>query len=130
MISDEYAPLTRVSDAFGNVIEYRYMAGVDGECRIVEITWGQNQDADVGPFASAEFVYSASPPTCAGIPVGSQTSYRTGTKIVTAAGQLDTITISAYLPPSRSTPVHTRVITLAYSPPMRVALLIMRRIAA
>ena len=100
MISDEYAPLTRVSDAFGNLVEYRYTPGVAGECQIIQITWGQNVgDDSVGPFASVTFLYAPSPPTCAGIPVGSQTSYRTGTKIVTGAGQLDSITITAFVPP-------------------------------
>jgi RHS repeat-associated protein len=115
MISDEYAPLTRVSDSFGNLVEYRYTAGVAGECQVIQITWGQNVGASVGPFASVTFVYATAPPSCAGIPVGSQTSYRTGTEIVTGASQLDSINVSAFLPPGHSAPVHTRVITLAYS---------------
>jgi RHS repeat-associated protein len=115
IISDEYAPLTRVRDSFGNLIEYRYEIGVDGDCRVAQITWGQNILAGVGPFASATFTYATSPPTCAGIPVGSQTSYRTGAKIVTGAGQLESITVSAFLPEQHFPPVHTRIITLAYS---------------
>jgi hypothetical protein len=112
IISDEYAPLTRVRDSFGNLIEYRYEAGVAGDCRVVQITWGQNVLAGLGPFASATFIYATSPPTCAGIPVGSQTSYRTGAKIVTGSGQLDSITVSAFLPQQHFPPVHTRIITL------------------
>jgi Salmonella virulence plasmid 65kDa B protein len=115
MISDEYAPLTRVSDSFGNLVEFRYIAGVAGECRITQITWGQNTDAGLGPFASAIFAYATAPLSCAGIPVGSQTSYRSGAEIVTGAGQLDSITIIAFEPRPESEPVHTRVITLAYS---------------
>jgi hypothetical protein len=111
-ISDEYAPLTRVIDAFGNQVDYNYLPGVDGECRISSITWGKN--ASLPAFAQVTFTYAASPPTCAGIAVGSQTSYRTGTKIVTGASQLDSIMITAF-PPGTSTPDHQRVITLAYS---------------
>jgi len=41
IVDDEYAPLTRESDAFGNLVEYFYTPGVAGECRIDHITWGQ-----------------------------------------------------------------------------------------
>jgi RHS repeat-associated protein len=110
-ISDDYAPLTRVIDAFGNQVDYNYGPGVDGECRINTITWGNNAAANLPAFAQLRFSYAASPPICSGIPVGSQSSYRTGTKIVTGASQLDSITIVA----NPAAPAHQRVIALAYS---------------
>jgi RHS repeat-associated protein len=114
-ISHTYAPLTRVSDLFGNLIEYRYESANDGECRIAEITWGQNANAGVAAFASAKFDYTRDSGTCGGVPVGSQTTWRTGVKLVTGASQLDSITITAYPPGSPSTPDHTRVVRLVYS---------------
>jgi len=44
MVSDEYAPLTSQVDPFGNVVEYFYGQGVDGECRINSITWGRTRE--------------------------------------------------------------------------------------
>jgi RHS repeat-associated protein len=123
-VSDGFAPLTREVDAFGNAIDYVYEAGVDGECRLRAITWGQNANAGIGYFAAVELTYTASPQTCAGIPVGSQTSYRSGTKIVSGASQLDQIRIAAFPPaslssvntsPIPSNPAYTRTITLVYS---------------
>ena len=114
-VSDENAPLTREVDAFGNAVEYFYDTAVDGECRIITITWGQNANAGlpVG-FNSVGFNYTATAPTCAGIPIGSQTSYRTGTKIVTGASQLDSIVV-AVGPDQRGQPaLHQRVVTLGY----------------
>ncbi len=123
VVSDGYAPLTRSIDAFGNQIDYIYQAGVDGECRIKAITWGQNSAAGVGYFAAVEFSYAPSPPSCAGVAVGTQTSYRTGVKIVTGASELTSIKIAAFSPlsgpvtatPIPSSPDHTRTITLSYS---------------
>jgi RHS repeat-associated protein len=119
-VSDGYAPLTREVDPFGNEVNYYYTGGVDsGECRIDHITWGLNAGAGVSDFASATFLYStASQPLGAcndGIPIGSQSSYRTGDRIMTGASELDQINVYAYPPGGDpSAAVHTRVVTLAY----------------
>jgi RHS repeat-associated protein len=116
MITDEYAPLTRHVDGFGNSVEYFYAMGVDRECRIDHITWGQNSNAGIAAFAKVQFNYAASPLLCADIPVGSQTSYRTGEKIVTGASRLDSIVATAFPPGGEAGPAdHTRVISLTYS---------------
>ena len=122
LMSDENAPLTRTVDAFGNTVDYWYQPGSENECRIASITWGENPNANIGAFAAIEFGYSSAPPSCAGVPVGSQSSYRTGTNIVTGASELDTLDISAfpavaysatgYTVPSQRD--HTRTITLGY----------------
>jgi hypothetical protein len=115
IVSDEYAPLTRESDQFGNYVDYYYKLGAAGECILYSIEWGTNFNASISsPFARAWFTYASSPPTCDGVAVGSQTSYRSGTKIVTGASQLDSITVTAFAPGNDAAPEHTRVITLAY----------------
>ncbi len=91
-ISDEYAPIAQSTDSFGNVVDYYWEPGVDGECRISHIDWGKNAAAGIAHFASVTFTYTATPPTCAEVVVGSQSSYRSGTKIVTGASQLQSIT--------------------------------------
>src|SRR5690606_27715479 len=125
IVSDEYAPLTSTSDTFHNLVEYFWEQGVAGECRLKAIAWGRNDVANVEHFAAMQFVYSSTPPTCAGIPVGSQTSYRTGTKIVTGASQLDMIRVVAFAPRAGSIDTilgaglvaeHTRTIKLGYDP--------------
>jgi YD repeat-containing protein len=128
IISDEYAPLTTTVDSFGNEVNYFYAAGVDGECLLKTIQWGKNQNAALGDFAAVSFSYSqpGAPTGCpSDLHVGSQTSYRTGTKIVTGASQLDTITaitaeihfIPGQIEPPTTTVLHTRLITLSYNPP-------------
>ncbi|MBX3159707.1 MAG: hypothetical protein KF773_27300 [Deltaproteobacteria bacterium] len=114
VVSEGNAPLTRVEDAFGNQVAYRYQAGADGECRISKITYGQNAFAGVGTFATVNFTYANPIATCADVPIGSQTSYRTGTKVVTGASKLTSIVALAHPPNSEGSPDHTRQITLAY----------------
>lgn len=125
IISDEYAPLTRMSDAFGNLVEYFYEPGVSGECRITSITWGQNKKdgvQNVADFARVSFKYATAPLACNSADpkatpsqaVGSQVSFRTGRPIVTGASELDSMTIIAYPPGQAVSPVHTRTITLGY----------------
>lgn len=117
-ISAGNAPLAQISDAFGNLVDYWYEPGVVGECRIARIEWGKNVAASVDHFARIQFTYSSGPTNCGGTGyVGAQSSYRTGTNIVTGASELDTVTVTAY-PPGRPTqPVHTRVVTLGYDAP-------------
>lgn len=122
IVSAEYAPVTRVEDAFGNQLDFHYEQGVVGECRIRMITWGQNAVAGLYTFAKTVFTYASSPLACpdvGGVPVGSQTSYRGGTKIVTGASQLDRIESTAFPPAAPGGPQpaweHKRTITLAYS---------------
>ena len=113
IFSDAYAPLTRTSDLFGNVVEYLYEPGVDGECHIKEIDWGKN-GTTIGHFAKVVFGYGL-PAGCApnATVVGGLTSYRTGTKIVSAAVPLQTITATAFDPGTLAV-AHTRQITLGY----------------
>jgi Salmonella virulence plasmid 65kDa B protein len=113
IVSDEWAPLTRSVDSFGNSVDYLYEAGADSECRIHTIRWGHNGSAGLSAFAGIDFNYDAGSPDCNGAPVGAQTSFRTSTKIVTGASKLDSLTITAFSP-GTSTIVHTRVITFNY----------------
>jgi RHS repeat-associated protein len=124
IVSGGYAPVTRVEDAFSNQIDFYYEQGVSGECRIKAIVWGQNPVAGLDPFAAMLFTYASSPPSCNGIAVGSQSSYRSGPKIVTGASQLLEIRSVAYAPsafagsgiPNPQTSwEHQRTITLGYS---------------
>lgn len=126
MVSHDYAPLTRVEDKFGNAIEYYYGSSFPGECRIEYITWGQNAGAGIpGYFAAAVFEYrdAREGSMCVGIPVGSAASWRTGTRIVSGASRLSSVTLAAFRPgtgspPSQVIPTlrdHTRVIKLGYS---------------
>ena len=122
IVSDEYAPLTRSVDSFGNAVSYFYRAGVDGECLLSSVSWGANANASLPDFATITLSYSVT--AAAGCQpstlIGAQTSYRTGTKIVTGASELDTITVTAYAPGVPSAPVHTRLVTLHYTPPQGV----------
>ncbi|MFN0246894.1 MAG: toxin TcdB middle/N-terminal domain-containing protein, partial [Kofleriaceae bacterium] len=122
-VSASHAPVTRIEDAFSNQVDFHYEQGVSGECRIRAIVWGHNPSANLNAFAGMLFNYAATPPTCASIGVGSQTSYRTGTKIVTGASQLQTIESFAFPPESVSSGillpppaswVHERTVTLGY----------------
>jgi RHS repeat-associated protein len=114
--SDGYAPLTREVDEFGNEVHYTYAEAVAGECRLASITWGQNASAGISTaFATVQFNYAATLTTCNGMSVGSQTSYRSGRRLVTGASRLDSITVTAYPPGQPATPDHTRTIALAYS---------------
>jgi hypothetical protein len=112
IVSDGWAPLTRAVDSFGNSIDYLYGAGVDSECRIQHIRWGQNANAGLEAFAGVDFGYDPSFPSCNGAAVGAQTSHRTGSKIVTGASKLDSLTITAFSPDD--TVLHHRLITLRY----------------
>ena len=117
IVSDEYAPLTSQMDSFGNTVNYYYSIGaLTSECRIQKITWGEN--ANIGTvypgFASVSFSYgNPKVHLCSNAPVGSLTSYRTGTPITTGASELDSITVTAYAPGS-STADHTRTYGLTY----------------
>ncbi|MGE3543578.1 MAG: toxin TcdB middle/N-terminal domain-containing protein [Kofleriaceae bacterium] len=112
LVGDGYAPLTSVTDAFGNQVLYNYEQAVDGECRIANITWGQNANAGITQsFAKVEFGWTTS--TCNGQYPGSQISYTMGKKLVTGASKLATVTVTAF--PMGGSPEHTRLITLSYS---------------
>ena len=117
-VNDQFAPLTGVSDAFGNSVSYEYEAMVPGECRIKKILWGQNFSAGLTqPFAQVVFGWAESP-ACTSNPVvqtGSQRDYRSGSLIVTGASKLVSITSTAYPPGSPGSPVHTRVVSLGYN---------------
>lgn len=116
-ISDGFAPLTRMVDAFGNEVVYEWepASSFGSECRIKKISWGQNAAAGLtNPFAQVVFNWIR-PPECGNIETGSQRSYRTGHLIVTGASKLVSITATAFPPGSRTAPEHTRAITLNYS---------------
>jgi hypothetical protein len=115
-ISDDYAPLTTMIDAFGNAVDYYYEAGVPGECRVSRISWGQNVPANQLEFARVTFVYAVPAyPACNGVPVGSDTSYRSGIKRVSGASQLSSLSITAFEHGQYGAPEHTRTIALAYN---------------
>ncbi|MEO8550093.1 MAG: VCBS repeat-containing protein, partial [Kofleriaceae bacterium] len=111
--------MTRIEDAFSNQIDFAYEQGIVGECRIKSITWGQNPTVGQGPFARVLFTYAAVTDPCGtGIAIGSQTSYRTGTQIITGASQLDKIESLALLPSAPGGPQnwrHKRTVTLGYA---------------
>jgi Salmonella virulence plasmid 65kDa B protein len=103
------APLTRSVDQFGNTVEYNWDFE-DGELRIALIRYTVNEASDVDPFAEVSFVYGSNP-SCAGIPVGSQTDYRTNVPFVDGASRLVQIVAKA-LDPATSSVEHTRQIDL------------------
>ena len=110
-VSDGFAPLTRTMDSFGNEVAYNYTF-TSGECLLTSIEYGQNTTAGLGTFARVDFTYKPAQ-LCAGIPAGSQTDYRTGTKIVTGANTITQIAAKA-IDPSTLAVVHTRQVTLSY----------------
>ena len=124
IISDSYAPLTKTVDPFGNTVTYNYQwDGPNSECRIDNITYGANL-AGLGDFARVNFIYDGVQ-TCSGttIPIGSQSDYRTGIKMVSGAKRLATIRV-ARIPMSTgptslasTTPITVREVTLTYGMP-------------
>lgn len=118
-VSEKYAPLAEQRDSFGNSIKYSYEERSSGECRLKRIEWGEG--AGVQHFARVELEWLPEWPggpgggTCNGVPVGSHTDYRSGTKILTGASNLRKIRATAFPPGAPGAPVHTREITLDYS---------------
>ncbi|MDX2094205.1 MAG: toxin TcdB middle/N-terminal domain-containing protein, partial [Kofleriaceae bacterium] len=110
---DQYAPLTRTRDRFGNEVRYEYGSWEQGECRLLRVVWGQNATAGVADFARLELAWSRGV-ICNGITSNAQSDYRSGRKIVTGASALLSLTATAYAPGVSTTPVHTRKITLSY----------------
>jgi hypothetical protein len=94
-VGDGYAPLTRVVDKFGNEVAYRYESVLNNECRLADITWGQNASAGLPAFARVSFTWDRAP-LCRNIHSGSQTDFRTGKMIVTGASMLTTVTATAF----------------------------------
>ncbi len=116
-ISENYAPLTTVRDAFGNEVRYEYELGFPNECRLSRITWGYNPSAGLTQaFAKVEFTYVESPRCASGEAsyTGAQLDYRTGTKIVTGASKLAEMRATAFPFGGEASPSHTRVVTLGY----------------
>ena len=111
-LDDGYAPLTRVTDAFGNEVKYEYVLA-NRECMLSRVTWGQNPTAGIPSFAELEVKLQRAP-VCSGFEVGSLTSYRSGRAVATGTNQITSFVIKAK-DPNTSTTVHTRVITLGYS---------------
>ncbi|MEO6771827.1 MAG: SpvB/TcaC N-terminal domain-containing protein, partial [Kofleriaceae bacterium] len=117
-VGDDYAPLTTMFDSFGNAVDYYYEEVVPGECRISRISWGQNtmNGSNLQEFARVTFVYAMTPyAPCNGVPVGSDTNYRSGIKRVSGASQLDSISVTAFEPGLSGSPEHTRTIAIAYN---------------
>ena len=117
IVSDQYAPLTSATDAFGNEVRYDYESVIPGECRLREVSWGYNEHAGFEePFARVVFTYDR-PPSCTSpvIEPGSRRDLGTGDLIVTGASKLMTITATAFPVGAPGQPVHTRAITLGYS---------------
>jgi hypothetical protein len=110
--SDQYAPLTGMVDAFSNEVRYEYTQTIPGECKLMRITWGQNNPAGLPDVAQVNLTYKIGN-VCNGVYTNSQTDYRSGNRIVTGASRLQEIEARAYAPGAPS-PVHTRTITLAY----------------
>lgn len=111
--TDQYAPLTRSRDRFGNEVRYEYSSWLPGECRLVRVVWGQNANAGLAEFARVDLEWSRGP-SCSGIIPNTQTDYRSGRLQVTGASALLRLTAIAYPPGNAGAPSHTRQITLAY----------------
>ncbi len=117
MISDQYAPMTHMTDAFGNEVRYDYEIGEPYECRIKQIVWGQNTNAGLSSFAKVAFNWAKGVACDTNPPIfpGTQTDYRTGIPIVTGASKLMTIVATAFSPFGNGIPEHTRQVTLQYN---------------
>ena len=125
-VSDSFAPLTGMVDAFGNEVAYEYGPMVDGEvgeCVVKTIRWGQNTASPPLPsFAQVTFQWVVPSQHCGGVwggglSTGAQRDYRTTIDhppIVTGASRLASITATAFPPGVPGSPEHTRVITLGY----------------
>lgn len=115
LISDRYAPLTSMTDAFGNEVRYDYEQVTIGECRLAQITWGQNVGAQIsGPFARVALNWST-PSACNSIIPNSQLDFRSGIRMVTGASKLTSIVATAFSPATPTNIEHTRQITLQYN---------------
>ena len=116
-IGEGYAPLTTMVDAHGNAVHYEWESTIANECVIKEITWGYNTAISSLPFAKVAFKYKTNIrcSTSEGVYVGGQFDYRTGTKILTGANELEEITATAFPYGAVGSPTHTRRITLGYS---------------
>jgi RHS repeat-associated protein len=115
LISDRFAPLTSMTDAFGNEVRYDYEQANVGECRIAQMIWGQNVGAGIsGPFARVKFNWST-PPACNGVVPNSQTDYRSGIRLLSGASKLTSIVATAFAPSTPTNIEHTRQIELQYN---------------
>ncbi len=112
-ISDQYAPLTRTVDAFGNEVSYEYTFDAR-ECRLTRISYGQNASASLSTFAEVILHYDEVA-SCGGVATGSKLDYRTGEPIVTGARALTKIEARAIDPAASNAVVHRREISLEYS---------------
>jgi RHS repeat-associated protein len=113
--TDQNAPLTRTRDRFGNEVRYHYSNGVAGECMLVRVSWGWNVTPGATTPDFADVVFGWNKPTpCWDVVPNTQTDYRGGSKVVTGASKLTTITARAYEPGSSSTVLHTRTLSLSY----------------
>ncbi|HUQ01613.1 MAG TPA: toxin TcdB middle/N-terminal domain-containing protein [Kofleriaceae bacterium] len=111
--TEDYAPLTKEVDAFGNEVLYTYESVLAHECRIKNIRWGQNPSAGLPSFAQVDFVYATDVSMCA--QAASQRDFRNGFMHVTGASRLNAITVTAFPPGgSPGSAVHTRQIALGY----------------
>lgn len=125
-LSAKNAPLTQVSDPFGNTITYTWepagpFAPRNTECRLASVSYGANANASVGDFATIEFVYpSVFTDFCGdngGVSVGAAFDYRGGFPRMSGASQLDAIVVTAYPPGTGpSSFEHKRTISLTYDP--------------
>ena len=114
-VNDQYAPLTGVRDQFNNEIRYDYSLMPWGECAITRISWGQNltTGAPLPDFAQVTFTYKVGS-ACNGIYPNTQTDYRSGFRVLTGAGRVESIIATAYTPGTPTSAVHTRRIDLGY----------------
>lgn len=108
--TDQFAPLTRMVDQFGNEVRYQYILKNTDECVLHFVVWGQNGNASLADFARVDLTYTNGS-VCNGVRTNSQTDYRSGARVVTGASMLDTITVTANPPGS---PAHMRKIKLSY----------------
>jgi RHS repeat-associated protein len=120
ILSDGYAPLTKTVDSFGNSVRYKYaLDPSSSECRIDSISYGANANAGLADIAKVSFVYNASQscPVGGTSPIGSQSSYRTGTKIVTGVAGIGKIKAESFPNGLAAAAAHTREITMTYDTP-------------
>ena len=105
LADDVVAPLFKTIDPFGNTVQYNWVweivtdTAVEGHTYYLQdIVYTANPNAFKGPHAKVHFKYGKGGYPCGGsqLPIGAQSSYRSGYLIYHGYYQLDVITTYAY----------------------------------